>query len=39
MFQQMVNESSTSKIASLLEENLSLRKIDRRKAGEEAEDG
>lgn len=38
MFQQMANESSTSKIASLLEESLSERKLDRQKAGEEAEE-
>lgn len=37
MFQQMANESSTSQIARLLEESLSERKIDRRKAGKEAE--
>lgn len=36
MFQHMANESSTSMIASLLEESLSERKIDRQKAGEEA---
>lgn len=38
MFQQMANESSTSQIASLLEESLSKRKIDRRKAAEEAQE-
>lgn len=38
MFQQMANELSTSKIASLLEESLSERKIDRWKAGEEVEE-
>lgn len=38
MFQQMANELSTSKIASLLEESLSERKIDRWKAGKEAEE-